>query len=219
MKPGSIKDIAVDYKPDFVNKALAGKKVIYKVTLKSIREKKLPELNDEFAKDVGDFKSLEDLKKNIEEGMKKELENKEKVRVTNIIVDELVKEASFPVPKSLVEHEKESLVSDFESRMKQQNVTYEILGKKKEDLEKEYTEAAVKRVKGYLLLEKVSEAEKLEVSEEEIDKEIQVFLGRAGQEADSWKEFLSSEKGRNNVRGQLQQDKVLDFLVKNAEIN
>ena len=103
--------------------------------------------------------------------------------------------------------------------MKQQNVTYEILGKKKEDLEKEYTEAAVKRVKGYLLLEKVSEAEKLEVSEEEIDKEIQVFLGRAGQEADSWKEFLSSEKGRNNVRGQLQQDKVLDFLVKNAEIN
>ena len=218
MNIGDKKDINVEYKADFVNKDLAGKKAIYSVTIKSLREKKLPELNDDFAKDVGEFKTLEELKKNIEDGLKKELEQKEKARLVNVIVEEMVKSLDFPAPQSLIDREAAHLIEEFETRMKQQNVSYEVLGKKKEDVEKEYKEIAVKRVKGFLVLEKVAELEKISVSEDDIDKEISAFLSRSGSESDSWSEYFKSEKGRESVRGQIQQDKVLDFLLLIADL-
>lgn len=213
------KEITVDYKPDFQNKELAGKKVTYKVTVKSIREKKLPVLDDEFAKDVGDFKTLADLRSNIETKLKEEAENKEKVRITNAIIDEIVKSVAFSVPPTLVKNEAEHLNKDFESRMKSQNMTYEALGKTKEEIAKQYDEMAVNRVKAYLILEEIAKLEKIEVKDEEIDNEIKGVLARAGKEADSWKDYLNSEKGRSNVKGQLRQDKTLDLLYKEAKLS
>ncbi len=219
MSSGDKKDITVEYKADFVNKDLAGKKAVYSITVKSIREKKLPELNDDFAKDVGEFKTLDELKRNIEDGLRKELEQKEKTRLVNVLVEEMVKSVNFSAPQSLIDREASHLIEEFESRMKQQNVSYEVIGKKKEDVEKEYKEIAVKRVKGFLVLEKVAELEKISVTEEDVDKEIHAFIARSGEEAASWSEYFKSEKGRESVRGQIQQDKVLDFLLASADLN
>src|SRR3989339_552564 len=157
-KVGEVKDVPVVYKADFPGKDLAGKTVVFKVTVKGIKEKKLPALDDEFAKDLGEFKTLDEVKKNIEDGLKKEVE-------------------------------------------------------------KEYSEMALKRVKAYLVLDEIAKAEKIEVSEEEVDGEIRTFLFKMGKEGDSYKEYLKSEKGRENIRNQMIQDKILDFLLKNAELS
>ncbi|MFH1825016.1 MAG: trigger factor [Candidatus Firestonebacteria bacterium] len=212
------KEIVVEYKPDFVNKELAGKKVTYKVLVKGIKEKRLPNLDDEFAKDVGEFKTLNDLKKEIEKGLKIELEHKEKIRITNLILDGIIKITPFSVPKSLVTQESERLLNDFEARMQSQNITYESSGKSEEETKKQCEEIAVKRVEGYLVLEEIAKLEKMSISDEEVDKEISEFLSKAGQEKERWKEYLNSTSGRENVRGQLLQDKVLDFLYNEAEI-
>jgi trigger factor len=212
------REIVVEYKPDFFDKKLAGKKITYKVTIKGIKEKRLPNLDDEFAKDVGEFKTLDDLKKNIENSLKIELEQKEKTRIINFILDDIIKSTSFPVPKSLVMQETERLLRDFESRMQSQNVTYESLGKSREEVRKQYEEMSVKRVKGYFILEEIAKLENISVSDEEVDKEISEFLSKVGQEKEEWKEYLSSTRGRENVRGRLLEDKVLDFLYKEADI-
>ncbi|OGF44871.1 MAG: trigger factor [Candidatus Firestonebacteria bacterium RIFOXYC2_FULL_39_67] len=218
-KVGEVKDVPVVYKADFPGKDLAGKTVVFKVTVKGIKEKKLPALDDEFAKDLGEFKTLDEVKKNIEDGLKKELEQKEKTRVTNAIIDEILKSVDFSAPQSLVDNEIQHLLQDFEGRMAQQGVTYEVIGKKKEEVEKEYSEMALKRVKAYLVLDEIAKAEKIEVSEEEVDGEIRTFLFKMGKEGDSYKEYLKSEKGRENIRNQMIQDKILDFLLKNAELS
>ena len=193
--------------------------MVFKVTVKSIKEKKLPVLDDEFARDLGQFKTIVEVRKNIEDGLKKELEQKEKTRVTNAIIDEILKEMSFPVPETLVAHELENLMQDFEGRMNQQGVTYEILGKKKEDIKKEYADIAAKRVKVYLVLDEVAKAEKIDVTEEEVDNEIKAFLLRMENQGENYKDYLDSEKGRENVRSQMIQDKILDFLYAKAELS
>ncbi|OGF46226.1 MAG: trigger factor [Candidatus Firestonebacteria bacterium RIFOXYA2_FULL_40_8] len=218
-KVGDVKDVPVEYKKDFPGKDLAGKTVVFKVTVKGIKEKKLPALDDEFAKDLGEFKTLDEVKKNIEDGLKKELEQKEKSRVTNVIIDEILKGLDFSAPQSLVDGEVQHLLQDFEGRMAQQGVTYEVIGKKKEEVEKEYSEIALKRVKAYLVLDEIAKVEKIEVSEEEVDGEIRTFLFKMGAQGDSYKEYLKSEKGRDNIRNQMTQDKILDFLLKNADLN
>ena len=214
-----VKEVPVEYKADFPGKDLAGKKVIFKVTVKSIKEKKLPALDDEFAKDVGDFKTLDELKKNVEDGLRKELEQKEKSRLTNSIIDEILRGMEFAVPQSLVANEVQHLIKDFEERMAQQGVTYDVIGKKKEDIEKEYAEVGLKRVKAYLVLDEIAKAEKIEVSEEDVDGEIRTFLFKMGKEGENYKDYLKSEKGRDNIRNQMVQNKILDFLVKNAEVS
>ncbi len=214
-----VKDVPVKYKEDFPTRELAGKTVVFKVTVKSIKEKKLPVLDDEFARDLGQFKTIVEVRKNIEDGLKKELEQKEKTRVTNAIIDEILKEMSFPVPETLVAHELENLMQDFEGRMNQQGVTYEILGKKKEDIKKEYADIAAKRVKVYLVLDEVAKAEKIDVTEEEVDNEIKAFLLRMENQGENYKDYLDSEKGRENVRSQMIQDKILDFLYAKAELS
>ncbi|MCX5776153.1 MAG: trigger factor [Candidatus Firestonebacteria bacterium] len=214
-----VKDVPVEYKADFPGKDLAGKKVMFKVTVKSIKEKKLPALDDEFAKDLGEFKTLDEVKKNIEDGLKKELEQKEKTRVTNLIIDEILKSVEFSAPQSLVDNEVQNLMHDFEGRMAQQGVTYEVIGRKKEDVEKEYAGVALKRVKAYLVLDVIAKTENITVLEEEVDGEIRAFMFRMGKEGDNYKEYFKSEKGRDNIRSQMTQDKILDFLLKNADIN
>jgi trigger factor len=214
-----VKDVPVEYKADFPGKDLAGKKVMFKVTVKSIKEKKLPALDDEFAKDLGEFKTLDEVKKNIEDGLKKELEQKEKTRVTNLIIDEILKGVEFSAPQSLVDNEVQNLMHDFEGRMAQQGVTYEVIGRKKEDVEKEYAGVALKRVKAYLVLDVIAKTENITVQEEEVDGEIRAFMFRMGKEGDNYKEYFKSEKGRDNIRSQMTQDKILDFLLKNADIN
>ncbi len=218
-KTGEVKDVPVKYKDDFPTKELAGKTVVFKVSVKSIKEKKLPALDDEFAKDLGEFKTIAELKNNIEEGLKKELEQKEKTRVTNSIIDEILKEMSFPIPETLLAHEVENLLQDFEGRMAQQGVTYEVIGKKKEEIKKEYAEVAVKRVKAYLVLDEVAKAEKISVTEDEVDGEIKAFLLRMGNQGESYKDYLSSDKGRENIKSQMIQDKILDFLYSKAELS
>ncbi|MFH1074141.1 MAG: hypothetical protein V1752_03540, partial [Candidatus Firestonebacteria bacterium] len=185
---------------------------------KGIKEKKLPALDDEFAKDLGEFKTLDEVKKNIEDGLKKELEQKEKTRVTNEIIDEILKGMEFSAPQSLVDKEALHLLQDLEGRMAQQGVSYEVIGKKKEDIEKEYAGIAQKRVKSYLVLDEIAKAEKIEVSEEEVDGEIRTFLFKMGKEGESYKDYLKSEKGRDNIRNQMTQDKILEFLYTNAVV-
>ena len=216
---GDVKDVPVKYKDDFPTKELAGKTVVFKVSVKSIKEKKLPVLDDEFAKDMGEFKTMEEVRKNIEDGLKKELEQKEKTRVTNAIIDEILKGMDFPIPQTLLTHEIENLMQDFEGRMAQQGVTYEVLGKKKEDIKKEYADIAAKRVKAYLVLDEVAKAEKINVTEEEVDNEIKAFLLRMGNQGESYKDYLGSDKGRENIKSQMVQDKILDFLYTKAELS
>jgi trigger factor len=218
VKINETKEITVDYKPDFTNKSIAGKKVLYKVTVKNIREKKLAVVDDEFAKDVGNYKTLDELKQNIKAQIIADKENRDRTRMINDIINELAKDIDFPLPKSLLKNEYNRLLNEYESMMKSRGLTYETTGKKKEEVEKELDEIAKKRIKSFLIVHEIGRLEKIEVNEQEIDSEINNILANAGKEKDQWTEYFNSERGRESVESQILQDKVLDFLLKEAKI-
>lgn len=170
-----------DEKEFSLKKDSAGKEVVFKVKVKKIQEVKFPELNNEFAKKLGNFKSLEELKKSIKEGIKKEKEAKEIQRKRTEILEKISSEAKIDVPESLVSFETENMIKDLEERVRQSlKIPFEQylskIKKSERDLKKSFFEKAKEKVKNFLILREIGKREDVEVKEEEVKSAINDFL-------------------------------------------
>lgn len=212
-------DVNVTFPEDYQAAELAGKAAVFKCTVKEIKEKELPELDDEFASEVSEFDTLEEYKEDI----RKKLEEKKAAEAANAkedaAVDAVIAGASMEIPDAMVETQQRQLLEDFAQRMESQGLTLEqylqFTGQTSEAMLEQMKPQALKRIQSRLVLEAVAAAEKLEATEEDFQAEVDKMAESYKLEADKVKELLG-ENGRKQVMEDLAVKKALDLVVENA---
>ena len=220
MKIDEEKDVKVKFPEEYFSKELAGKDAVFKVKLHEIKKKELPELDDEFAKDVSEFDTLDELKADIKAKQEKQNEEKAKYGTQDAVIKALCEKTKVEIPSGMVEMEVENMLKDFEQRLAYQGLNLEqyfkMMGKTEEEVKKEYEPQAIEAIKSRLMLEAVIKAEKIEATEDEIVEKMKEMAKNYGKENDE--EFLKNENVRNYIKQGLESEKAIDFLVKNAKI-
>jgi trigger factor len=215
-RPGEQRTFEVSYPADFSDQRLAGKTFEYTLSLKAIKQKHLPELNDDFAKELGaDVSNVDELKQKIREGLEHEKQHEAEREGKEKILDELVKRHEFPVPEALVDRQ-------IDIRLERGLRALAAQGMRSEDMKKMdfnrlragQKDAAEREVRASLLLDKIADAEHIEVSDEEIDREVQALASQTKQSPDAVRARLTREGALDRIRNRLRNDKALDYLYR-----
>lgn len=212
-------DVNVTFPEDYQAADLAGKPALFKVVIKAIKAKELPELDDEFASDVSDFDTLdeykEDLKKNI-------LESKEKAAKTakeNALVDKVIENAQMDIPEPMIELEVRQMADEFAQRMQMQGLSMDqymqYTGLTPDKLLAEMKPNAEKKIKTRLVLEAVVDAENIQVSDEELEAEFNKLAEMYKMEVDKVKEIMG-DAGKENMKKDIAVQKAVDVIAESA---
>ncbi|MBN1840882.1 MAG: trigger factor [Deltaproteobacteria bacterium] len=194
MKPDSTKELQVRFPDDYYNKDLAGLEVTFKVTLKEIKEEILPELDDEFAKDLGEYETLDELKEAIRKDLEQRYKAESRRQLREDIIDKLIEQSDFELPEALVKGELAGVVRDAQSLMAQRGMSLEQSGQTEEELSEKYLPMAERKVREYLLIEKVIDQEEITLTDELLDEAYEEFAGALNQPVDTIKEFHNSSQ-------------------------
>lgn len=220
MKIDEEKDVNVKFPEKYFSEELAGKDATFKVKLHEIKKKELPELDDEFAKDVSEFDTLEELKADIKAKKEKQNEERVKYETQEAVVKALCEDLKVEIPTGMIELEVENMLKDIEQRLSYQGLKLEqylqMMGKTEADIKKEYEPQAIEGIKSRLALEAVIKAEKIEATDSEIEEKMKEMAKNYGKENDE--EFLKNENVKNYIKQGIASEKAIDFLVKNAKI-
>lgn len=213
------KEIKVTFPKEYFSKDLAGKDATFKVKLHDIKKKELPELDDEFAKDVSEFDTLEELKKSIKEKLTKNKEQREKYETEEAILKAVCEDSKLDIPSGMIELEIDNMLKDFEQRLSYQGLNLEqylkMIGKTEEEMRKEYEPQAIEAIKSRLVLEAIMKAEKIEASEEEIKAKMEEMAKSYGKDVE---ELSKNENLKNYLAEGIKSEKALEFIVNNAKV-
>ncbi len=218
LKPEEERDVEVPFPEDYGYKKWAGKTLTFHVKIKEIKEKILPALDDEFAKDLGDYASLEELKSRIKQDIQREKEGVLEHRLKDSLVDQLLEQTSFELPESLVEEQAKGLVSDTKARLASQGVKFNELGVSEEKLREDYLETAKKQVKTLLILEKIATQEGITVSDEEVEGRLKEISERTHQKFDVVKRYYEKNELIPELKARMMNEKTLDLLFQKANV-
>ena len=219
MKKDEERDIKVKFPEDYFSKDLAGKDATFKVKVHEIKEKKLPELDDEFAKDVSEFDTLKELKASIKE--KKEAQNLERAKqeTEKLAIEAVSAETKIDIPSGMIETEIDAMLRDMEQQLSYQGISLDqylhMINKTRADIEESYKEQATKNVKSRLILEEIIKAEKLEASDEEVAEKIKEMATNYGRKEE---ELNKNEALKEYIGNNIKTEKAIDLIVKNAKI-
>jgi trigger factor len=215
------KDINVTFPEDYHQAELAGQPVVFKVKLKEIKVKELPELDDEFAKDVSEFDTLEELSEDIKQKAKTNKEADRKKKADEAVINKAIETSDITLPDAMVQEEVEKTMQDFEQQLAQQGLNiesyYQYLNIDKDTFEGNLREDAIKKIKGTLALEKIAEVEAIEVSEEDFEAELGKYAEQFGQEISEFKENMNDSLKEYITKPMITR-KTIDFLVENAVV-
>ena len=213
------KEIKVTFPKEYFSKDLAGKDATFKVKLHDIKKKELPELDDEFAKDVSEFDTLEELKKSIKEKLTKNKEQREKYETEEAVLKAVCEDSKLDTPSGMIELEIDNMLKDFEQRLSYQGLNLEqylkMIGKTEEEMRKEYEPQAIEAIKSRLVLEAIMKAEKIEASEEEIKAKMEEMAKSYGKDVE---ELSKNENLKNYLAEGIKSEKALEFIVNNAKV-
>jgi trigger factor len=212
------KNFDVAYPADYPDPKLAGKKFHYAVDVLGIKTKKLPELNDDFAKDVSDATSLDELKKKVRDGLEHERDHRQKDLQREKILAELVKLHEFPVPDSLVEHQMDVRLERVVRSLAQQGVDPRAVNVDWVSLRKRQEERARDDVKAELVIDRIASEEKIDVSDEELQHELEHMAGDSGESAEAIQARLTKQGALDRIKAKLRSDKTVDRLAQNARV-
>jgi trigger factor len=214
LNPGDERTFTIDHDKNHPNKKLAGRSIEYEMKVVSIKEKTLPELDDEFAKGLGEFKGLKDLKEKIEREIISAKEKAAKNEMAEEVLKKISNRLSIDLPESVVEQEQEAVVKRMLSARPQQNLSQEEL----EKLKAEGKGKAEQNLRNHLILKKVAEKEKLEVSDQELHEKFKKIASENNLSVAKVVESFNREGKREELRDSLALKKTVDFLVDNAII-
>jgi trigger factor len=213
------KEIEVSFPEDYGYKKWAGKTISFHVKIKEIKEKILPILDDEFAKDLGDYSSLEELK----DKLKQEIEREKKLalerQLKDQMVDQLLQKNTFEVPESLVEEQTKALVSDTKLRLATQGIKIDTLGISEEKFQEDYREAAMRQVRTFLILEKIAGQEGITVTDEEVEDRFREISERTHQKFDVVKRYYEKNGLIPEVKAGIMNEKTLNLILEKANIS
>jgi trigger factor len=218
VKAGEHKNFDVAYPADYPDAKLAGKTYRYAVDVLGIKTKKLPELNDEFAKDVSNLKSLDELRGDIRKRMEAAREQRQKELVREKILAALVKLHDFPVPEALVEQQMDVRLERVVRSLAAQGVDPRAVNVDWVTLRRRQQERASDDVKAELIVDRIATAENIEVSEEEVDAELEHVAGHSGESAAAIRARLTKQGSLDRMKAKLRSDKTLDWLAQNSRI-
>ncbi|UOF90192.1 trigger factor [Fodinisporobacter ferrooxydans] len=223
MKKDEEKEIGVTFPEEYHVKHLAGQPAKFQVKLHDIKRKNLPELDDEFAKDISDFETLAELEADTRKRLEEQAEHGKKHYIEDSVVELAVKHASVEIPNAMIEAEIDQEVVQFENRLKSQGIPLEMYleftGATKESLRSEFKDSAENRVRTSLVLEAIAKAESLEASDEEIQKQLEEIAKSANMEVERVRMILqSNDPSLSAIRQDIVMRKTIDFLVENRKV-
>ena len=219
MKIDEEKEIKVTFPKEYFSKDLAGKEATFKIKLHEIKKKELPKLDDEFAKDVSEFDTLEELKADIKNKMEKDNEQKAKYETEESAIKAVCDNVKIDIPSGMVDMEVDHMIQDISQRLSYQGLKLDqylkMIGKTEEEVRKEYEPQAIEAIKSRLTLEAIRKAEKIEASEEEIKEKLEEMAKNYGKKVE---EIQDNEDLKNYIKEGIESEKAIDFIVKNAKI-
>lgn len=219
MKKGDQKDVAVTFPEDYSNSKLAGREITFQVNLKGIRQQVLPPIDDNLAKQLGNFESMGDLKKAIVENLEKGYEKRTEQEINEQIFQALISQNDFEVPDILIESELEAILDDAERSFSYHNKTLEEADLSREKLKERYREVAEKQVKRHLILSKLIEQEKLQLSDEDLENGIEDMAKAFGQPVEEIKRYYEhSEEKLDFFKHTLLEKQVIKLIIGNSRI-
>lgn len=221
MNIGEEKDVNVTFPTEYHEKSLAGKDAVFKVTVNEIKVKEMPELDDEFAKDVSEFDTLAELEKDMAEKLEKfEKENAEN-QMKNAVLDKLIEATEIEIPDAMIENQIDNMMYDFDYQLRYQGLSLEnylkFTNTKKEDLRTQMRDDALNRVKGSLIMEAIAKQENLVASDEEFDKEVSQMAENYKMEVEKLKKSLR-EEDKEYIKETIGAKKTMDFLLENSKL-
>ena len=219
LKPEEEREIEVTFPQDYGYQKWAGKHISFQVKIKEIKEKILPSLDDEFARDLGDYSSLGELKAKLKGDIEKEKELALERQLKDLVVDRLLEANPFEVPESLVEEQAKALVSDMKLKLAAQGVDFKNLGVREEKLQEDYKAMAQKQVRTFLILEKIAGQEGIAVTDQEAEDRLKEMSERMHQKFDVVKQYYEKNGLLPEVKAGILRDKALSFLLEKANIH
>ena len=218
MKLEEEKEINVKFPEEYFSANLAGKDAMFKVKLHEIKKKEMPEINDELAKDISEFDTIDELKKSIREKQEEQNKQRAKYETEDEVIKAVCDEAKVDIPNGMIELEIDRMAQDIETRLSYQGMKLEqylkMMNKTMEDFRKENREQAENAVKSRLVLEAVEKDAKIEVTEEEISAKIKEMAENYGRK----EEVKDNPELVKYVGDNLKTEKTINFLVENAKI-
>ncbi len=211
------KTVTVDFPVDFVTPQLQGKQGVYEVEVVEIKEKILPELNEEFAKAYG-AESLEKLREGVRTDLANELKYKQERSVRDQVVKGLLDRVKCELPESAVTHETRNVVYDIVSENQKRGISKELIDQQKNEIYSAANSTAKDRIKALFLFQKIAEKEKINVEQNELMQRIQQLAANYQMPPDKFVKELQKRNGVQEIHNQVQSEKVIDFLVNNAAI-
>jgi len=214
---GDERTFDVHYPEDAQDKRLAGKTFSYTVKVQAIKQKALPELNDEFAKQLGEFSNMGDVRKRIREQIESERTHQAEHEAKDKLVAELVQRNDFEVPESLIEHQIDIRLERGLRALAAQGLTAEQM--KKMDLNRlraGQRDQAIQDLKASLLLEKVADEENIQVSDEEMDREVESLARQTKQTVEAVRARLTKDGGLDRIRNRIRNEKTIDLLYRQS---
>lgn len=218
LQVGDSKTFTLRYPDDYANTDLAGTSVAYSVTVKAIKRRVLPELDDEFARDVGDFENLASLRARVEEDLRREAEFKAEREVRADLLKQIAAWITFEVPEALIERELDRRMEEFARRLIEQHIDPRQASIDWAAFRQGQREAAREAVAGALVLDEVARREALTVTEAEIEAELARYAARTGRTAAAVRARLEQEGGIGRLAAGLRREKAVDFLRSRATI-
>ncbi|MCM3041907.1 trigger factor [Paenibacillus motobuensis] len=221
MATGDFKDVTVTFPETYHAEELAGKEAVFKVKVHEIKRKQLPELDDEFAKDVSEFDTLDEYKEDLKKQIAARKENEGKAARESAVVEAVGANAEVEIPEAMVQTEVQNMVRDFDNRLRAQGMNLDLFlnfsGQTIEDLQGQMKADAEKRVRNNLVLEQIAKAEKIEATEEEITKELADMSDAYKRSPEEIRNILAANGALSSLNEEVLLRKTIEFLLANSK--
>jgi len=215
---GDEKEIKILVPKDVKDKKTAGKEIIYKVKIIEIKEKELPELNEDFVKTMGNYKTLDDFKKDIKDKLEKQMEMVNKNNYEGKLLEKVTEICEVKVPEVLIEREVKYMMKSLEDDLKAKDLSlqdyYKTIKNDEEKVKKEYEIVAEKRIKQELILDKISQVENLQVTEKEVKDKIKTLAKEMKQDPLKVEANFKKNNNLDGIKESIKREKVINFLNK-----
>lgn len=217
-KPGDMRDFAITYPGDYKPEQYAGRNVSYSADVTAVRLKELPGADDEFAQGIGEqFKTIEELRADIRAKLEHEAEHRSDSELRSALMEQLVDRNRFEVPDYIVEKQMDSRLNTFVRQLAGQGLDPRSLKIDWDDLRESQRERAEREVRGSFILDRIAEAEKIEVPDAEVDREISQLAERSGVTVDVLRARLTKEGSLDSIKEQVRNRKALDLVIASAD--
>ena len=218
MKAGDEKDLDVTFPEDYGAAELAGAPVVFKVKVHEVKERQLPTLDDEFAKDVSEFETLADLKKSLSDKLKEKKKEQADREFENALVQMAMDKLEGEIPEAMIDYQADKMVEDYAVRIERQGFRFEdylgMMGMTMADMRAQAKDSASRSVRMNLTLEAIADAEGFEVSDEEMEEELKKLAEEYGMEVDAVRAAVPAEDLKHDLRNK----KAVDLIVSTAVV-